>query len=45
MNFTTIKSNYDKGLWNKNMVAKAVEKGVITAVEYQTITGETYLGG
>ncbi len=42
MNFEGIKKNYDRGLWNKLMVKKAVEKSVITAEEYQTITGETY---
>lgn len=43
MNFETIKKNYDKGLWNKQMVAKAVEKGVITSQQYQEITGEAYV--
>jgi hypothetical protein len=43
MNFTLIKSNYDKGLWNKLMVAKAVLKNVITANEYTLITGDIYI--
>jgi uncharacterized XkdX family phage protein len=42
MNFNTIKNNYAKGLWNKTMVAKAVEKGVITTAEYKEITGDDY---
>ena len=42
MNITTIKSNYDKGLWNKAMVAKAVEKSVITSAQYTEITGDSY---
>jgi uncharacterized XkdX family phage protein len=42
MNFDTIKSNYTKGLWNKAMVGKAVEKGVITVEQYKEITGDTY---
>jgi hypothetical protein len=42
MNFNTIKSNFDKGLWSKVMVGKAVEKGVITAAQYQEITNESY---
>ena len=42
MNFTLIKSNYDKGLWNKAMVAKAVLKNVITINEYTLITGDIY---
>lgn len=42
MNFDGIKRNYDRGLWNKQMVALAVRKGVITAAEYKEITGEDY---
>lgn len=42
MNYDTIKSNYNKGLWSKAMVKVAVRKGVITAVQYKEITGETY---
>ncbi len=40
MTFEQIKRNYDRKLWNKQMVAKAVEKGVITAAQYKEITGE-----
>ena len=42
MNFEMIKRNFDRGLWNVQMVAVAVAKGVITAEEYKEITGETY---
>lgn len=42
MTFDIIKINYDKGLWNKAMVAKAVEKGVITKEDYKKITGENH---
>ena len=42
MNFETIKRNYDKGLWTKAMVKTAVRKGVITAAQYEQITGESY---
>ncbi len=42
MNFTTIKKNYDRGLWTVAMVATAVKKGVITAEQYQEITGQEY---
>ncbi len=42
MNFATIKRNYDRGLWSKAMVKVAVQKGVITAEDYLTITGEYY---
>lgn len=43
MTFEMIKRNYDRGLWNCAMVGKAVEKGVISAEDYLTITGESYL--
>lgn len=42
MNYDMIKRNYDRGLWNKQMVAMAVRKGVITKEEYQKIVGEAY---
>lgn len=40
MNYTTIKSNYEKGLWTKEMVKIAVRKGIITKEQYTKITGE-----
>ncbi len=40
--FNIAKSNYDKGLWNKAMIAHLVEIGRLTAEEYQLITGEVY---
>lgn len=42
MNFDTIKKNYDRGLWNKQMVKMAVKKGIITKEEYAEIIGEKY---
>ena len=42
MNFATVKRNYDKGLWNLNMVRMAVRKGVITKEEFKEITGQDY---
>lgn len=42
MNYETIKRNYDKGLWNKELVRKAVRQNFITADEYFEITGEKY---
>ena len=42
--FNKVKNYYDKGLWNKQMVANAVVKGWITAEEYEIITGESYEG-
>lgn len=43
MSYKTIKLNYDRGLWSKQMVATAVKKGVITAEQYESITGEAYV--
>lgn len=42
MSYETIKRNYERGLWNKVMVKRAVKKGVITAAQYEEITGEQY---
>lgn len=42
MTYERIKKNYDRGLWNKQMVAVAVVKGVISDAQYQEITGEPY---
>lgn len=42
MTYETIKKNYDRGLWNAQMVAMAVKKAVISADQYKEITGETY---
>lgn len=36
------KGYYDKGFWNITMLANMVEKGKITAEEYEEITGEAY---
>jgi len=43
MSFDIIKNNYDKGLWTAKMVALACTKGVITAAQYQEITGMAYV--
>lgn len=40
--FNLVKSYYDKGMWNKEMVRNAVVKEWITAEEYELITGEKY---
>jgi hypothetical protein len=42
MTFEYIKRNYERGLWNKKMVAVAVRKGAITAAQYLEITGDDY---
>lgn len=39
-----IKAWYKFGLWTKDMVRNAVAKSVLTAAEYQEITGEEYGG-
>ncbi len=33
---------YHMGLWTAEMVANAVKKGIITAADYEEITGEVY---
>lgn len=38
-----IAKNYSRKLWNKFMVAKAVEKNLITPDDYKEITGEDYV--
>ncbi len=43
MTFEMIKHNYERGLWNKKMVAVAVKKEVITAAQYEEIIGEAYI--
>lgn len=42
MNFETVKYNYKKNLWTKEMVKIAVKKGVITKAQYLEITNEPY---
>ena len=43
MTFEMVKRNYDRKLWNKQMVKMAVVKGVITVAQYEEITGEVYI--
>ncbi len=40
--FEKIKKWYEMHFWTKQMVANAVVKGVLTAAEYEMITGEPY---
>ena len=40
--FDRVKMYYDKGLWSKERVHNVVGK-VITAEEYEEITGEPYI--
>lgn len=42
MNYETIKKNYERGLWNIQMVRVAVRKGVITKEQFKEITGQEY---
>jgi len=41
-NFEKVKSYYDKGLWNEEMVRNAVVKGWITEEEFLEIVGKNY---
>lgn len=43
--YAKIKSWYDKGIWTKTMVQNAADKGVITAAEFEEITGDPYIPG
>ena len=40
--FEKVKRFYDLGLYSKEQVAAFVEKGKLTAVQYEEITGEPY---
>lgn len=40
--FAMAKRNYDKGLWNIEMLENFVAIGRITAEEYEVITGRPY---
>lgn len=42
MTYEIIKKNYDRGLWNIQMVKVAVKKNVITHEQFKEITGEDY---
>ena len=45
MSYEMIKRNFDRGLWNVDMVGLAVKKGVITPKQYEEITGQVYTEG
>lgn len=40
LNFDTIKSYYNKGLWSEQLVLMAVKKGILTAAEANEIINE-----
>lgn len=42
MDFDTIKKNYDQRLWSIVLVRAAVKKGLITAAQFEEITGMKY---
>lgn len=42
MNYESVKSNYEKGLWGISLVKMAVKKGIITKAQYKGITGFVY---
>lgn len=42
MTYEIVKWNFDHKLWDRTIVKIAVKRGVITAMQYQEITGETY---
>lgn len=42
MTYDIIKRNFDRGLWNEQMVRVAVVKGVISKAQFKEITGKDY---
>ena len=42
MNFEMIKRNFQRGLWNLQMVKMCVRKGIITKEQFKEITGEDF---
>lgn len=40
--YSTVKKYYDLGIYSKEKVAQFVAKNLITAEEYELITGEAY---
>ena len=40
--YDTVKTWYDKGLWNETMCRNAVVKGWITQEEFKEITGKLW---
>lgn len=43
MTYETIKRNYERKLWNNNMLAISVFKGFITSEDYKNLTGDEYV--
>lgn len=43
MTYEIIKRNFERKLWNKEMVKTAVVKGVITSEQFKEITGQKYI--
>lgn len=43
MTYEIIKKNYDRGLWNIQMVKVAVKKKAITPEQFKEITGQDYV--
>lgn len=42
MTYEMVKRNYERKLWNLQMVKNAVVKGIISKAEFEEITGTTY---
>ena len=42
MNYEIIKMNFERNLWNTDMVKTAVKKGVISKEQFKEITGKDY---
>lgn len=44
-NYEKVKKHYDDGFWDEERVRVMVAKSVITAEEFQIITGKVYESG
>ncbi|MGL5414589.1 MAG: XkdX family protein [Clostridium sp.] len=43
MSFQTIELFYKVGLWNEAQIRELVGEGILTAEQYEEITGQAYL--
>ena len=42
MTYEMIKRNFERGLWNEQMVRVAVQKGIITKAQFKEITNKDF---
>lgn len=44
-NYEKVKRYHSMGIWSRKMLINAVDKGWITAEEFEQITGQSYQSG